>query len=296
MDDEININDLLAVIVKRWYLIVFSVVVLLMIICLPQLTKKDEYASMAAMILKNDASGAQSSIGGLSSILGLSQANASNASFPTILSSRAVAAIVLDKVGLQKRIKGWDDPDVKRQALISAVQKMAIYENKDGLFEITVVTEDPALSADVANGFAAAGAEYWSKFNYTEARKKKEYIESQLPRIETNLRRAENAFKRFTMISPVVGSSAGVEMKRLEREMEIQSATYMMLRKEYETAKLDESKELEPFSMIDPAEKPLKPLKTKLLLNFVIALVLGSFGGTALAFGIEALNKPIKLS
>jgi uncharacterized protein involved in exopolysaccharide biosynthesis len=301
MNDEINLMDFIGVIIKRWYIIALSVIVLLFVLWVPQLSKKEVYEAKAALVLKSDTSASQSAIGGLSSLLGLKAGAGGSFNFPTILASRAVAEIVLDKLDLQHRIKGWDKPDVKRQDLISAVQKMAKYDDKDGLFEITAVTEDPQLSADLANGFAAAGAEYWAKLNYTEARKKREYIEGQLPRVEASLGQAESTVKKFTMIAP--GDAAlqtgdlqsadlqGVEMKRLERELDIQGTTYIMLRKEYEEAKLDEAKELEPFSMIDPAEKPLKPVKGKLILNFAIALVLGTLGGTALAFGVEALNK-----
>ncbi len=291
MEDEINLKDFFAVILKRWYLVLFAIVFVLVIYWLPQQSRKVTYEAKAAMILNQNASDLPISLGGLSNAFGLKSSAGSNINFPIILSSRAVAELVLDKYDLQKRIKDWDKHEIKRQDLISAVKKMAKYGANAGLFEITVVTEDPALSADVANGFAAAGAEYWKKLNYTEARKKREYIEGQLPRIEADLRRAENALKKFAMIAPIDDSLQGIEIKRLGRELEIQNATYILLRKEYESAKLEESKELEPFSMIDPAEKPLKPIGRKLILNFVISLVFGALVGIVLVFCFEALSK-----
>ena len=73
-------------------------------------------------------------------------------------------------------------------------------------------------------------------------------------------------------------------MKRLEREYEIQNAVYTMLRKEYETTLLEESKEVTPFSIVDPAEVPERPFKPRVKLNTIIGALLGVFAGLFLAF------------
>jgi uncharacterized protein involved in exopolysaccharide biosynthesis len=299
MNEEIDIREFFAVIFKRWYLVVISVIILLILFWLPQLSKKAVYEAKATFILKDEGASSASQLSGLTSLLGIGNSFGSKISFPVILSSRAVAEMVLDNVGLQQRIKAWDNPNVNRQDLISAVKAMAKIANKDGLMEISVVNEDPSVAADTANGFVAAGAQYWKKLNETEARNKRDYLENQLPRVGSDLRQAENALKKFTLImgddsSPQQADLQGVEMKRLQRELEIQNTAYLMLRKEYESAKLEEAKELAPFSVIDPAEKPLKPLRSKLWLNFVITLVLGSLVGVVLAFGVESLSKPLK--
>ncbi|MFA6169568.1 MAG: GNVR domain-containing protein [Candidatus Margulisiibacteriota bacterium] len=285
MDEDINLRDYLAVVLKRWPLVLIISVGSMLFFGLPSLSKDKVYEAKISVLLKESSGTNSSATGQLASMLGF-KAGSGAAEFPKILNSRSVAEIVFDKLQLDKKIKGWDSPEVKKQELVGSLMSMMDISGSD-LMEIKVITKDPALAADIANVTVAAGEQYWKKINYTETRKKREYIESQLPRIEGELRRAENAIKKFTLISNDPGALQGVELKRLEREYEIQNATYIMLRKEYEAVKLDQSKELAPFSIIDPAEIPDKPLKNKVILNFVIGLVFGVFGSVFLAFFLE---------
>jgi uncharacterized protein involved in exopolysaccharide biosynthesis len=285
MEEEINIIDYINVLIKRWYVILLITIVAALYMGMPNISRKDLYEANASMLFKESGSVAQSPLAGLLGIKSIPGGGGD--AFPIIILSRSVAERVLDDMELKKRIKGWDNPKIEKQELISSVQSMPKYSNEKGLFEIKVTTVDPDLSADIANAFAKAGAEFWNKMNYTEARKKREYIESQLPRVERDLKKAETSLKNFSLISPSVSDLQSVEFKRLERDYKIQEESYTLLRREYEAVKLDESKELQPFTMIDPAEKPLKPIKPKIMLNFVIGTVMGLFGGIFLAFGLE---------
>ncbi|MFA4905610.1 MAG: GNVR domain-containing protein [Candidatus Margulisiibacteriota bacterium] len=286
MEDEIDISKYLKILAPRWNLILVIVVVSSLIIGWPSLSKKNSYAAKAALLLKGNTAtlGSQNA---LTALLSVNITPREGGTFPVLIKSRAVAEYVLDGANLAKRIKGWDSPKVRKQDLVTKVLTMAKFSDNMGLFEIKVVTDDPVLSADIANAYARAGAEYWQKMNYTEARKKREYIESQLPLFERNLKSAEEALKRFSMIAPALSDLQGVDFGRLRREFEIQNSSYTMLRGEYENAKLEEAKEVEPFSMIDPAEPTSEPIKPKIFLNFVLGAVLGLFGGTLVAFGLE---------
>jgi uncharacterized protein involved in exopolysaccharide biosynthesis len=289
MENEINLRDYLEVVVKKWYLVLASMVIAALLIGLPSLSKKSLYEAKAALLLKEQNSTQQ--LGGIQNILGVVGITKKGEDFTILLHSRAVAARVLDDLDLTRRIRGWNAPEVKRQNIVFAVQNMAKFSEKDGLYEIKVITDNPVLSADIANGFAKAGADLWNKLNYTEARKKREYIESQLPRVDSDLRKAEMALKKFSLISPNDLSLKGIEFKRLEREYLIQDAIYTMLKKEYASAKIEESKEIEPFSMIDPAERPLKPLKSNVFYDFIIGAVMGLLIGIFISFGLEYWEK-----
>lgn len=292
MEDEINLQDYIEILLRRWYVIAVVVVIAVAYTCLPMLSQKKMYEAGAAMLIKDSSGGTISNqVAGLIFGMKISSGTGGNATFVSILGSRSVAEKVLDNLNLTNRMVGWSLPGVKRQDLVTAVQGMPRYLNEKGFFMIKIATEDPVLSADLANAFARAGAEYWNRMNYTEARKKREYIESQLPRVESDLRRAENNLKKFSLISPDSSFLQGVEYKRLERESQIQGETYTMLKKEYEAVKLEESKQLDPFTIVDPAEVPLKPVKSKALLNLAIGLVAGIFLGTILAFSLEYIEK-----
>lgn len=73
--------------------------------------------------------------------------------------------------------------------------------------------------------------------------------------------------------------------------LDISNSVYTMLRKEYESVKLEESKEIPPFSVVDGAAVPEKPSKPKIKLNTLIGLVLGIFSGVFVAFFQEYWEK-----
>ena len=60
-----------------------------------------------------------------------------------------------------------------------------------------------------------------------------------------------------------------------------------MLRRELESVKLDESKELDPFVMIDRAKPPLGPVQHNKKIKFVLGAILGLFFGMAASFVLE---------
>jgi uncharacterized protein involved in exopolysaccharide biosynthesis len=83
------------------------------------------------------------------------------------------------------------------------------------------------------------------------------------------------------------GQQSGIEIGRLSRELEVQNSVYTMLRKEYETVKLEAAKEIPPFSVVDEAVPPLQKSKPNVKTNTLIGLMLGLFIGVSLAFVLD---------
>ena len=300
-DDEINLREYIEIIRKRWKLIACITVGAAAAALVFSLQQKPVYEASATILVRSGGGGSSlSQFAGLAGLAGISLPSGGGnlSDLIDILQSKAVAAKVLEDLKLRERIKGWDNPKVTDIELASAVQGMLKKPKiTTGLIELKVAYTEPELSAEIANGFAGALSYYWNRLNYTEARKKKEYIETQLPRIEEELKLAEKKFKRFTLLSPrggpvasnllgaISGSqSQGIEIERLSRELDISNSVYTMLRKEYESVKLEESKEISPFSVVDEAVVPKSPSKPNVKRNIMIGLVLGMFSGVFIAF------------
>jgi succinoglycan biosynthesis transport protein ExoP len=64
-----------------------------------------------------------------------------------------------------------------------------------------------------------------------------------------------------------------------------------MLRKEYESVKLEEAKEIPPFSIVDKPDIPEKPVRPKKKLNTLMGITLGMFIGGFVAFFKEYWEK-----
>lgn len=307
-DDEIDIREYIEVIRRRWKIIAYLAVGIAAAALVFSLLQKPVYEAKATILIRSGGgSSSLSQFAGLAGLAGINlpSSGGSIGDLTEVLQSKTVAAKVLDDLKLKERIKDWNDPKITDQELISSVQSMLKKPKTAGnLVELKVEYADKKLAAEIANGFADALSYYWNKLNYTEAKRKKEYIESQLPRVERELKLAEQKLKSFTLLSPRGGTSSsnllgaisgsqsqGMEVARLSRELDISNSVYTMLRKEYETVKLEESKEIPPFSIVDQAVPPKFKSKPKVKFNAMIGLVLGLFSGVFMAFFQEYWDK-----
>jgi uncharacterized protein involved in exopolysaccharide biosynthesis len=307
MQDEINLRDYIEVMLRRWKMITSIAIGLAVIALVFSFIQKPVYEAKTTIMVKYGGGGSYlSQFAGLANLAGinLSYGGGNLNDLIEVLQSKAVAAKVLDDLKLRDRIEMWDNPRYSKQKLVKYVQYMMDKPKLNGnLIELKVEYTDPDLAAEIAKGFTDALSYYWNKLNYTEAQKKKDYIETHLPRVEKELKLAESKLKKFTLLSPKGSSSSGIigmisksqsqgiEISRLNRELDIQNTVYTMLRKEFESVKLEESKEIPPFSIVDEAVAPEKPSRPRKKLNTVIGFVLGSFLGTFLAFFKEYWEK-----
>lgn len=73
----------------------------------------------------------------------------------------------------------------------------------------------------------------------------------------------------------------GLLLARLERDVKVQNAIYMLLSQELERAKLEEAKEIEPFRILDKAIVPDIPVSPKkgliLIITFFSSIIFGIF-------------------
>jgi len=292
-DDEINLKEMIGVLFKKRNILLYCSIgfCFALIALIFSLLQQPVYESRTTILVKGASTPISGRFAGLVSMLGLGQ---QSMGFTTndlieIIRSRVVTAKVLDDLKLKEKIKGWDNPMIKRTSLISAVAGMLKSAKVFGnIIELKTETNDPQLAAELANGFINAFSYYWNELNYTEAQKKMKYIRSELPRVERELKSVEAKL----MLSPrsVTGFSLGGQ-GGVQREFEIYNSVYTMLKKELESAKLDTSKEIPPFSVIDVAEKPLYKIRPKTKFNVLIGLMLGLFSGIFVAFFREYWEK-----
>jgi uncharacterized protein involved in exopolysaccharide biosynthesis len=290
LNDEIDLRQYAAVVAKRWKSILLVTLLLAILALVYSLRQKPVYEARTTLLLRSGGSaGGMSQYSGLANMLGMNLGGSGSSGnlgdLTELLKSQAVAAKVLDDLRLDKRIKGWDVPGLSRQNLASAVSGFLKPPRTTGnIIELKVVADDAQLAADVANGFVNAISYYWNELNYTEAQKKLKYIEAELPRVESDLKIVERKLKLSSPASSGVDLSIGGNQSGMQRDYEIYNSVYITLRKEYESAKLETSKEIPPFSVVDKAEKPLTASGPKTKTNVLIGLALGLFLGLFLAF------------
>jgi uncharacterized protein involved in exopolysaccharide biosynthesis len=300
MDDNLNIREYIETVLKNWWIIVALMIVFYVIAFIASSIQQPIYQAKISVLVRSGSSSTLSQIGNFANAFGinLSYASSSQDELIELLKSRAVAKKVIQDLDLRSKIKGWDDPDVPLYRLAEGLGGVLKEPKSNGnVVEIIVEYKEPQLTMEMANGFADALSYYWNNLNYSAAKKKRAYIETQLPRVSKELEIAQRRLKNFTILSPKASISSaslnsiisgsqrqGMEVSNLAREFEIQNSVYVMLRKEYETVKLEESREIPPFSILDEAILPLSPVRPNKKLNSTVGLVFGLFSGIMLAF------------
>ena len=88
-----------------------------------------------------------------------------------------------------------------------------------------------------------------------------------------------------------------VELNQLEQEVEVQRQNYRLYLTKFEESRISSAMDTEKItnvSLLEPATAPLKPVSPKKLLNLVLGIFLGAFGGLGLAFFMEYLDDSLE--
>ena len=88
-----------------------------------------------------------------------------------------------------------------------------------------------------------------------------------------------------------------VELNQLQQTVDVNRQNYRLYLSKFEEARISDAmdtKKITNVSLIGPAYTPLKPISPKVLLNIVLAIFLGGFGGLGLAFFIEYLDDSLE--
>ncbi len=85
-----------------------------------------------------------------------------------------------------------------------------------------------------------------------------------------------------------------IELARLQRQLEVDKNTYILITEKLEETKISEAGQQENVRIIDNAIEPLYPIKPKKKLNLLLGALLGLGLGIGLAFVIEYFDNSIK--
>ncbi|MBN1810153.1 MAG: hypothetical protein JW909_13895, partial [Planctomycetes bacterium] len=201
-------------------------------------SQTDENGSMAAKLA---AIGADLPAGVLSS-------KCSTERYVDILKSRRVADAVIDRFDLMRRY-GIDVRGFARQRLAAA----ASFEiTRGGLISVAVTDKDPALAADIANGYVCLLEQIDHEINVGKAGRERRFLDERLRQVEADLADAQAAWRSFQEKHRIVLVDEGLRS----------TATVMA---ELEARRQAKEIELEVLESVYAADSPnLKMLKTEL--------------------------------
>lgn len=190
-------------------------------------------------------------------------------------------------------VKGRDSSDSLYRGVRKLDNLVSVTVNgATSIVSISVDSHYPALAAAVANRFV----DYLNAFNaqsrQSQATEQRKFVEQRLTDGEHELRAAEEALRTFYERNRSWQQSPQLvfEEGRLRRQVEIRQELYLTLKREYETARIQEVNDTPVITVIDAATAPVKKSKPRRALLVAIALVLGGMVGAFWAVGVEYLE------
>ncbi len=296
MNDEVSLKDYVEVILRHKTLIALVVLVSLVTAFIYTKTTEPVYVGKAKILVRSaGVSSGASQLAGLAAMAGinLNMPSSDLSDLSEIIKADTVMKMVSAEVD-GKYVPFMPTLEARSNRIGDLKTKI-----NGSYLELRLEHSGKELSAIVCNLYLKALSDYWNKLNYSAAKNKREYIEEQLPKVSAELTKIENKVKDVTYLSSTVGSIgqpsfSSVDVDRLKRELEILSTTYVMLRKELESTKLEEAKTISPFSDIEYAEVPKAPERPRLKVNAAVGLVVGLMLGIFLAFSADYFWSNVK--
>ena len=162
-------------------------------------------------------------------------------------------------------------------------------DNQTGMVRLNVTSWYPELAAAIANRFIDYLNDFNTRKRQSQARERRKFVEQRITAAELELRAAEEELRTFYERNRSYQQAPQLvfEEGRLRRQVEIRQEVYLTLKREYETARIEEVNDTPVITVIDPAVPPQqrsRPRRTVMvLLGFLLGAILGGFG----AFGAE---------
>ncbi len=298
---EVRIVGLLAVLIKRWRVVLGMPVVVAFAVAAAQFLLPSRFLATTSFIPESNNPSGQlpGALVGLASQFGVSIPASGNTPdfYAAVLRSRALLDRVLQTEFLDPRtsdpddrsrlleildIDGQSDAEIreKGERRLRRMVTVKVSRTTD-IVEVTVETLDPVLSASVANRFVDFLNEFNLSTRQLNARALREFMEARVEDAEAELRSTEDKLRGFLEANRQFEQSPALqfEHERLQRRVRIKEQVLTTLNAQYETARVQEVNDTPLLTVLDaaavPQEKSRPRRKVNVLLAFFAAGMLG---------------------
>ena len=313
-DDEISLIDLLAVLLRRkWMIIgvsalamVFAVVISVISLVLPPEKSflPNKYTPVAAMLINNGDSSSgglsaaisSSGLGSLASMAGVSvPSGATNSALAGYLvHSNTIMDSVVDKFNLIERYKIEKFP---RAASRDALKKVlsSSYDEDTGVFTVSFTDIDPVFARDVVNYVVSLLEQRFLDLgidqNKLSEANLKENIQNSYDSILSLQKQIQTLETSVSNIyNPNAAPSIVLDSTLLKMELNVQQQIYSQLKAQYESLKVQMASEQPVFQILEYAEVPDRksgPSRGKLCIIIAFAAF---FLSVFMAFALNAVE------
>jgi len=248
----------------------------------------DEYTSTASIL----PSGRSDNLTALKQLAGLTGATVdigenSSALFPEILRSNQVRDAVANEEyifsfdGEQhrysfKKALDTDNKEILRDA-VEAITEISS-DAQTGIIDIEITTEYPQLSQKILQKTLNELERYNSEIRRSQAKESARYLERELNDRQKELSASEQNLADFQKANQnwyaTTDPDILTELSRLRRDIEINSQAYLLLREQYELARLNVQKDIPVVSLLDSPTLPsMKSGPRRKLIVFIAGIL-----------------------
>lgn len=178
-----------------------------------------------------------------------------------------------------------------RQVLSKRVN--ASSDLRTGIVSVTVEAECPALARELLGDLLAGVNHFDVSERQSRGKLRREFAQARLSDAEAELRSAEDALQGFMLRNRQWDApQLRFEYDRLQRQVAISDDLMRTLRREYETARLDEINSSPAITVVAPPSMPVEPSRPKRRLIVMVMAVLGVILGFTTAI-LRTLTAPL---
>jgi uncharacterized protein involved in exopolysaccharide biosynthesis len=190
--------------------------------------------------------------------------------------------------------KGENRPDSLERAAKTLARLLLVGVNAQTNI-VTVKAEMPyaELAAAVPNRLVAYLNEFNAQSRQSQARERRKFTEQRVATEEVELRQAEEALKRFYQANRSWQQAPQLvfEEGQLRRQVDLRQEIYRTLRREYETARIEEVNDTPVITVIDAAVVPQRKSAPKRSLWMIVAFAFGCVAAVCWAFGANYVTR-----
>lgn len=265
------------------------------------------YQATAAFISQSKDRTLPVGLGGLAAQLGVAGGSTESPRFYSeVVKSRPNLEVVAnsrfrdprggrDSVRLLDLLIPSGDSAARIDAVLKHLQKRVAtrVDVQTNIVRVSYESPYPALAAAVTNRLVGQLNEFNAHYRQSHARQRRLFIEARVSEAEARLRDAEDELKAFHVRNRSFSESPGltVEQGRLRRRVDEQSEVYLTLRREYETARIEEVNDTPVITVIEPAVPPRTTIGLGLAQIVALGLLLGGMAGILVAIAIESRER-----
>lgn len=301
--DEISVVGLVNVMLRHRVMIIALTLSFGFYNGFKSVTSGKSYTVESQFLVKGSRASGQ--LGGLAAQFGLNLGGGDAASSPQfyldLLESKGILWPIAQKSYTVKsdtavvtgdliRIFNIKDPrPIVRRAKVIEALKGAISSTsslKTGVITVLVHSGNPDLAVQIATNLLAEVNVYNLARRQEQAAGERAFVQRQMDEKRAELRQAEGELRSFLEGNRLYVASPELilEKNRLQRQVDMRNSLYSSMLQAYESARIEEVRDLPVISVLEPPEVPIQPDARGGLKKTLMGLLIGFALGVVIAF------------